>query len=179
MVIFQSTDDPRVPPGPNQKAVEMLAAAREKWGGYTFEYWEVGDRGHGLPVGGAKPLLDKIAGFERDPVPEKITWEPIVRWKRQFYWLHWEDLYTQALLVAERDREQNRIVIECEHARPGLSVLVDERIVDLEREVTVVLNGVETWRGKPEPTLSTLLMTSVRNDPGLQFVARIPVVQEQ
>ncbi len=49
-VVYQSLDDPNVPPIANQAAARAVAAAREKWGGYeAFEYWEVNGRGHDEP----------------------------------------------------------------------------------------------------------------------------------
>jgi poly(3-hydroxybutyrate) depolymerase len=177
IVIFQSTDDPRVPPGPNRKAVELLREAQKERGGYDFEYWEVGDKGHGLPDGGARALLEKIADQTRNPVPERVTWQPVVRWKRQFYWLWWDNPFTRAIVVADLDKAANKITMTCDNPRSGLAVLVDERIVDMQKEVTVVLNGNEVFRGVPKPTLPVLLSTGTRNDPDLMFSARIRVVE--
>lgn len=176
IVVFQSTDDPRVPPEPNQKAVELLGESRERWGGYDFEYWEVDDRGHGFPDGGPKALLAKIAEAERTAVPERVVWQPEVRWKRQFHWLFWENLRTRAILVADLDRERNRISITCEGGDVGdLAVLVDDRMVDMEKEVVVELNGEETNRVVPQRSLATLVLTGTHPDPELMFSARIPV----
>ncbi|MEZ6020550.1 MAG: hypothetical protein R3F17_10745 [Planctomycetota bacterium] len=46
MVVYQSADDPRVPPGPNRFAAERIAAAKEALGRLRneFEYWEVNGR---------------------------------------------------------------------------------------------------------------------------------------
>ncbi len=87
MAIYQSRDDPRVPPAANQKAVELLGAAKQKWDGFDFEYWEVDGRGHALPEGGTKALLAKIADAERTVVQDRVVWQPVLDWKRQFYWL--------------------------------------------------------------------------------------------
>lgn len=176
MVVFQSTDDPRVPPGPNQKAVELVSEARQRWGGFDCEYWEVHDRGHGFPEGGAIALLEKMTEWRRNPVPERVTWQPVVRWKRQFYWLHWEDPFTHAIVVADVDRASNAISVTCDQSRGGLSVLLDERLVDLERDVVIRWNGAEVFRGRAPATLSTMVMTGERPDPSSMFVARVSVV---
>ena len=80
MVIFQSADDPQVPPDANRVAVEALKKAKEKWGGYPFEYWEVDGVGHGPPPGGTIAHLEKIAMRVRDPRPPKIVWQPALGW---------------------------------------------------------------------------------------------------
>ncbi|MCA8982041.1 MAG: hypothetical protein KDC14_18565, partial [Planctomycetes bacterium] len=57
IVIYQSDDDPNVPPDANRAAVQALERARERWGGYDFEYWEVSGRKHDLPPGGTTDFL--------------------------------------------------------------------------------------------------------------------------
>jgi pimeloyl-ACP methyl ester carboxylesterase len=174
IVIYQSDDDPNVPPAANRGAAEQLAAAKERWGGYDYEYWEVPGRGHGPPPGGPIAHLEKIAERVREPLPEKIVWQPGVAWKRQFHWLWWETPDKRAIVVAELDREANTIRIACDRPTPGLSVLLDDRLVDLENEVIVVLNDEEVFRGLAPRRLAVMLATAVRGDPDLLFEARVP-----
>ena len=176
MVVFQSTDDPRVPPEPNQVAFRKIAAARERWGGFDAEYWEVGNRGHDFPEGGVVELLAKVVEAERDPVPERIVWQPDIAWKKQFYWLYWEQPRRHAMVVADLDREQNKISLTCEETIRGLSVLLDERVVDMEREVVIEFNGAEVRREVPVRRLDVLLQTGIHPDRDLMFAARMEVV---
>ncbi|MEL6714982.1 MAG: alpha/beta hydrolase-fold protein, partial [Planctomycetota bacterium] len=82
MCVFQSTDDPRVGPGPNQHANVLIGQAKEKYGGYAdFTYWEVADRGHGYPKGGTDALLERIEDFEREPHPDRVVWQPVLEWR--------------------------------------------------------------------------------------------------
>ena len=114
--VFQSADDPRVPPDVNRVAARKVAEAKEKWGGYeNFEYIEVDGLGHGLPPGGGKAWLEGLSEFERDPRPRKVVWQPWLDWKRQFYWLEWESPVRGRIIVAEvgedsvvRIRQQRR-----------------------------------------------------------------------
>ena len=175
MIIFQSLDDPQVPPGPNQAATRLLAEAKEKWGGYDFEYWEVNGRGHGMPQGGAHAILEKIAAKNRNPVPDRITWQPMHAWKRQFYWCYWPKPQIHALLVADCDRKKNEIRIRCDKDCSGLKILLDDRLLDLSREVRVTVNDEEVFRGLPERRLSTLVLTSLYHDPKSMFSAAIVV----
>ncbi len=177
MVIYQSDDDPRVPPAANRIAAERLGQARERWGGYDFEYWEVTGRGHDAPPGGPIAHLEKIADRERQPLPGKIVWQPAVAWKRQFHWLWWDVPSVRATVVAELDRDANTIRIECDRDAAGLFVLLDERLVDLDEEVAVVLAGEEVFRGLVPRRLSAMLATGVRGDPELLFEARVPVAE--
>ena len=178
-VIFQSTDDPRVPPGPNQYAVRLLKEAKQRWGAYDFEYIEVPDRQHRFPKGGPIVLLDKIKDAKRNAVPERITWQPVLPWKRQFYWLWWDEPVLDALVVADLEREKNTIHITCSKegkaiAAPGLRVLLDDRMIDFERDVVLTLNGKELFRGKAERRLAVLALTGRHPDTKLIFEAMLP-----
>jgi len=182
MVVYQSIDDPRVPPDVNQCAVREVGAAREQFGGYDhFTYWEVDGRGHDEPPGGPKAHLDKIADFKREPVQDVVVWQPALTWKRQFYWLFWERPGIGAIVEGRIDRAANTVRVTVTpsagsgSAGAELSVLLDERLVDFEREVIVELDGVEVFRGIPERRLEVLLETSTSGDPGRQYSARVPL----
>ncbi len=174
VAVYQSTDDPQVPPAPNQFAVRMLKAAQQKWGGFEHDYWEVTGRGHAEPPGGHEAHVQRIVGKRRQVVPDRIVWQPVLSWKRQFSWLYWDAPVANAIVVADLDRAHNAIAIRCDRPTRGLWVLLDERVVDLTKDVVVTVNDAEVFRGKAEPSLQALLTTSDHPDPTLQFAARVP-----
>ncbi len=176
LFVFQSTDDPRVPPGPNVFAIEKLSTWREKHpGGFDFRYEQVDDRQHSAPKEGYLKSQKWVAEHERIARPRKLIWQPVLAWKRQYHWLYWEKPEIYAVLIAEV-KEANHVEISTEAGSgdvSGLSVLLGEPLIDLDEEVVVTVNGEEKFRGKVETTLSTLLMTLPRNDPELLFDARV------
>ena len=176
MVVYQSVDDPRVPPDVNQAAARFVATAKETWGGYeNFRYWEVDGRGHAYPDGGLLPVVEPLTAFERDPIPERIVWQPTLDWKHQFYWMWWEKPIFESILIADLDRDANAVRLQCDKAVEGLRILLDERVLDLEREVVVYLNDEEVSRGMVTPTLGDLFRTAKTPDTGLHFHASIKV----
>lgn len=176
MVVYQSIDDPQVPPDANQAAVKDVAKAKKKYGGYEdFTYWEVNGRGHGFPDGGMLALLEKIEDFERQPIQDKIVWQPVLKWKRQNGYLYWREPQVGRVLIVERDAESNTIGFETRADLSTMEVLLDERVVDMEKEVVITVNGKETNRGLPQPDLGTLVLTSQSGDAGRTFLARMPV----
>ncbi len=175
MVIFQSADDPQVPPDVNRLAVQKLEEAKKRWGGYPYEYWEVDGRGHGAPPGGFAAQLKKIAGFTRDSLPDKVTWQPEVQWKRQFYWLWWETPVKHQIVEAQADWNGRAVHIKTEGSTAGLHVLLHSDLVDLDQEFKVTVNGKETWTGIPQQRLDVMLDTSRHGDPRMTFEARVPV----
>ncbi|MEM6673508.1 MAG: alpha/beta hydrolase-fold protein [Planctomycetota bacterium] len=177
MCVFQSTDDPKVPPDVNQFAVAEVEKAKEQWGGYdSFEYWEVDDRQHSYPLGGTDALLERIEEYERNPRPDKVVWQPTQMWKTTFYWLDWPKPRIDALIVAELDRSTNSIAVTSDgQATAGLGVLLSEEIVDMEKEVVVTLDGEEVFRGVPVTSWSVFVRTALDVDEGRVYSARIPL----
>ncbi len=176
MVVYQSVDDPQVPADANQAAKLAVDKAKERWGGYAdFEYWEVDGRGHGYPPGGLLALLSKIEDFRRQPLPPKIVWQPRLDWKQQFYWLYWPQPVINAIVEAELDADNNSVHLRSEADLGGLQILLDERVLDLKKEITLIVNGETVAKGLAKPDLGTLLLTSAHPDPQLQFIARMGV----
>ncbi|MDP7063365.1 MAG: alpha/beta hydrolase [Planctomycetota bacterium] len=176
MVVFQSIDDPRVPPDVNQAAVQEVERAKLKWGGYDkFTYWEVNGRGHGYPEGGMLALLERIVDFERDPLPQKIVWQPRLDWKHQYHWLYWQRPIENAIVVSEYHRDSNTIEISSEQELKHMWVLLDDRLVDMKNEVTIKVNGEITNQALPQGSLGALLLTTSGPDTALSFPARLPI----
>ena len=174
--VYQSLDDENVPPAENQGAIRDLNALKEQFpDGFDFRYHEVDGRGHGSPPEGYMPDLRWLHERQRQPRPKAFLWQPILTWKRQFYWVYWDRPEESALIeVRAQDRNVCDITV---HAGmddlTGLSVLIGEPLFDLDHEVIVRVNGEERFRGMVTRTLSTLLMTLPRFDPDLLFDARV------
>ena len=177
LVIFQSADDPRVPPDANRAAVKALEKAQERWGGFPYEYWEVTGVGHGAPPGGYRAHLEKVAEFERGELPTKVVWQPELAWKRQFYWLWWEAPRPGVIVEAEVDWEARRVDVSTSGAVERLSLLLREDLCDLEQPFSVRIDGKEVWSGVPEPAMDVLVATSRHGDERLQFLAKVPIVR--
>lgn len=178
LVVYQSDDDPNVPPQANRIAAQLMGKARQRWGGFDFEYWEVSGRGHDLPPGGMQALLAKIEKRVRDPRPKKIVWQPALSWKQQFYWLWWNAPPSGALLEAEVDGAKNEIRLVCDRTPKDLEVLLDERLVDLAKPVTITLNGAQVFSGTPQPSLAVLAKTALCGDEELVFALSVRVTPQ-
>lgn len=173
LVIYQSEDDPNVKVEWNRAAVAELEEARERWGGFDFEYWEVTGQGHGAPPGGFRALVEKIAEAEREPRPEMLVWEQSLPWKRHFAWLWCDAPRAGTLLTATLDRETNTVRVTGPIDGLGLCVLLDDELLDLDRDVVVRHDEEERFRGRAERTLVALLSSGASGDPRLTFDARI------
>jgi hypothetical protein len=162
-----------VPPDANRIAAKKLAEVQTLYGGYDFEYWEVPGRQHDAPPGGFEAHLAKIEEIERRTHPDKVVWQPVIDWKAQFYWLYWEEPVKEALVVARADKKTNTVHVTCDKGTRGLYVLVDDELLDPKKEIVVLLNEKEHYRGVPTPNLATVLATAARGDLDLAYTTRI------
>jgi dienelactone hydrolase len=173
--VYQSGDDKNVPPEPNDFAMAALKGLKAKWpDGFNFRYDRVEGRGHAAPKEGYRPSQKWLASHARNPRPRAFLWQPVLDWKRQQYWIHWDRLELEALLEF-RVHDGNRISITPHSGSgdvEGMSVLLAPELLDLDKEVVVTADGEELFRGKPVHRLSTLLMTLPRLDDRLLFSAR-------
>jgi len=174
MVVFQSLDDLQVPPDINQFAVQRVTEACEKWGGYSdFTYWEVNGVGHGAPPGGSIAQLEKIKPFSRIPFPKKLVWQPALDWKRRWYWLYWPQPRLGETMIVRMETDSNSIFVESNTKPMGLQIFLPGELFNLKNEVTVFYNKKEIWKGKGEPTLGSLLLSSTYGDEQMLLDSRI------
>lgn len=174
--IYQSLDDKNVPPAPNIFANKRLIELKQEYGGFNYLYVEVDGRGHGAPPGGHVKGFKWLYQFERDTRPKHIVWEPVLSYKKMFYWLWWTRPDPTLRIQA---KAPGRNVIELDLAgadRQGFKILLDDDLVDLSKEVVVREGNDEIFRGKVPYTLSTMLMTAAeRYDTENIFPARIDI----
>ena len=188
LFVYQSLDDPNVPSAANVFAMRELAKLHEADPkGWEHVYEQVDGRKHDFPAKGPQPGLEWATKHVRDPRPVKIVWQPTRTWKTTFYWLRWTDPWICSEVTATADRAANAIAItvksprsatpqKTEAEREGrlvkLSVYLDERLVDMSKEVVVTVDGKERFRGVPRLSLATLVRSAEeREDAEYAFAA--------
>lgn len=172
-------------------------------GGYDHMLQIHEGMGHGIDY---RPGPAWLAGKTRNPRPNKICWFNHAvdhQRRRDFSWLSLAAAPERdTLVIAEIDRDKNTITIEARidpaqvpddsplkdnsappprDVRPfltgnNLTVHLDDRLVDLDKPVTVIVNGKEAFSGKAECRLSHMAGDIVRHgDPGRVFPARVTI----
>ncbi len=124
--------------------------------------------------------MSKIDGYKRNSAPSKVVWQPRLPWTEQFYWLLWEGgSEVKGTVIAEVDRVRNTVDVRLERTKgAGLCVLLNEDLLDLEKEVTVFAGGIKVFEGIPEPDLATWVRGRALRDGGRAYSVRIPVNPE-
>ena len=107
----------------------------------------------------------------RNPVPRELTWVLTDKVITDFFWLRVpEPVKGERFDVTCRD---NTLTVTTAPNVSSASILLDERLVDFAKPVTLVMNGKTTTQ-KLKPSLRTLCETlQRRGDPGLAFTAEI------
>ncbi|MEM9599345.1 MAG: hypothetical protein AAGD06_34075 [Acidobacteriota bacterium] len=161
-------------------------------------------RGHGIDY---RPGAPWIAQHTRNPHPDTVIWtskEQDGRRRGSMYWLELggDNLQGTIALTAKLDRRTNSVTLTAyqlatENAQGDptqigeqeaeatplsgatVSVLLNDEMLNLNREVTVTCNGEEVFSGRVERDGNTLLETMVRRgDWNYAFPVRIPVELE-
>lgn len=117
--------------------------------------------------------------FRRNPIPAKIVWKQDDVTHPDFYWLAvpTDQATTNREVVATY--AGNTIRIE-KADYDTLLIRLNDKMMDLDKAVTVVYAGKPVFTRKVNRTLSTLQQTiASRHDPGLTFPASIRLVKQK
>ncbi|MEI8041884.1 MAG: transglutaminase domain-containing protein [Verrucomicrobiota bacterium] len=120
------------------------------------------------------PDRDSIADMYpavRNPVPRELSWVMTDKVITDFFWL-------RVPAPAKKERidatcRDNTLTVTTSTNLPPASILLNERLVDFTKTLTLVVNG-KTTRQQVKPSLRTLCETlQRRGDPDLAFTAEV------
>lgn len=123
-----------------------------------------------------KVALPWMAKFTRDPVPDRVVWKQTGTPHDRSYWLAVPaaEAKGDSLVVATRDKQT--VDVGTAEKVDKLLVRLDDRMMDLDRPVTVKFGGKELYSGTPPRTIGVLVRTLAgRGDPKLMFDAEVAV----
>lgn len=163
--------------GTARRLRDLVREASQKMpGGYELHYEEY-PTGHQLPSSAQKECFRWMEGFTRDPNPKHVVWEPFTSkryptYKNHFYWLHLDEPRNGMRIEAHIDG--NRITLMTDGGVRGLSLLLNDKLVDPSRSVIVKENGRLAFKGKLRPSLTGLVTSYVaKEDPAMIYPYRI------
>lgn len=119
-----------------------------------------------------RAALPWMAQFTREPNPTKLVWLQDDVTHARFYWLAVDEPKAGTRIVAQRTAQT--ISIEGAQEAGVLRVRLADSMLDLDREVLVIRDGVEAYRGVPQRTLATLARCLLqRADPQALYSAEL------
>ncbi|MGA2501395.1 MAG: polyhydroxyalkanoate depolymerase, partial [Tepidisphaeraceae bacterium] len=120
----------------------------------------------------AVPWMAKCA---RDPLPKRIVWKQSATTHSRFYWLAVgpDDQKAGTEVIAKYAGQ--RITIETRDA-PRLLVRLNDRMMDLDKPVTILAGSKEVFAGSVSRTIATLARTlDEYGDPAAVFSAEVEI----
>lgn len=161
------------PPWSDQQAATILtelAAANPDRYPHRFLFYD--KKGHGLPGAAMREAVGWITDGIRQALPRDITWEPKRPLKHCFHWLAVDQ--PRCFTRIEARLEDNRIDLQLTGIDGGLSILLNEKLVDLDLPIEVRLDGERLFQGLARPSLSALAESIAWHfDPAMIFTHRI------
>lgn len=180
-------------PGTYLFVQDVLSELKEEdpdgYGNIHFRYYD--GLAHAFPPKEPAAGIKFMEQQRRVAFPEKITWEyatdPFPRpdasdkttrlAKKHFYWLRCEDPVDRQTIFATRKGNTFDLELDGRDVA-GISILLNDRMIDGQSEVVVRIDGEEVHRGKPKRSIRTILESlDARADRTMVFDRRIDLVE--
>jgi hypothetical protein len=133
------------------------------------------DKGHWMDLED-KAALPWMAKFTRNSLPDRIVWKQTGALHDRSYWLAVpaDEMKADSLVIAKRDGQT--VEITSAEKVGKLLIRFNDRMVDLDKQITVTHAGKTLFAGAPSRTIETLVKTLVgRGDPKLMFDAEVSI----
>lgn len=116
-----------------------------------------------------------MAKFTRNPVPTKIVWKQDDVLHTQFYWLQVTKEQAKAGALVNAQLDGQTITLQSTDVET-ISVLLDDRLLDLDNKVTIVVDGKPVFdQTVPRKIRHLATCLQHRGDPNLAFSAAVEV----
>jgi len=116
-----------------------------------------------------------MAKYTRDPLPRRIVWLQDAETHERFYWLavRGESIKGRSRIVANLDNQTVTIEIS---TVPEVVILLNDKMLDLDKDVTVLYRGKTLYHGVVARERTVIERTlNERGDPSSLFYAEIVV----
>ena len=116
-----------------------------------------------------------MAQFTRNTRPDKVAWRQEGVTRKAFYWFEVpEDELGYGKCVTASVKGNTIDIEKCDY--DSLTIYLDDRLVDLNKKVTVTYDGATLFKGKLHRSESMLKETLYkRGDPGYMFPSSVSV----
>lgn len=141
--------------------------------GYVHDVHIVAGKGHWMDRED-KAGIKWMANFTRNPYPEKIVWKQDNNvLHNAFYWLAIPEGEAKPGGEIIVTRNENVINIEKNYC-PQLTIFLNDEMFDLDREITIVCNGKNIFKGKVKRNIASLYQSMLqKDDPRYMFCASV------
>lgn len=132
-------------------------------------------KGHWMDRDDAK-AVPWMAAFTRSATPERVVWRQGGPAHSRSYWLKVKDADKKGGTVIIATYKPGEVVIESAEGLTGVTVLLSDAMMDLDKPVKITKGGKTLFEGKVQRTIASLAASlEERADKGLMFPARVSV----
>jgi hypothetical protein len=127
------------------------------------------------PAAVPNAALTWLANVKRDPVPRRIVWTQAASRQRERYWLRVDPGRDSTRTHQTIDaRVGGQCVTLNVRGYDGVTLRLDDRLVNLDKPVTITVNDEEAFTGRIARSATPLVKTLLeRGDPELMFCAEL------
>lgn len=123
-----------------------------------------------------KAALPWMAKFTRNPIPDRVVWKQTGTPHDRSYWLAVPAGQGKVGTLVTARRQGQTVEVTAAEGVGRLLVRLDDRMLDLNRPVTVTHAGKTLYTGTPSRTIAVMARTLAgRGDPKLVFDAEVTV----
>ena len=170
--------------GLNRRYGEALGALKkDDPDGFRYMIHVAKGRGHGLDY---TPCPAWILKYSRDPFAKRVLWKAILvhqRRKEQFYWLAMDEAPRQWPVYVDARIKGQTVDVKIQKEKEGkrvdandvsIRVYLNDKLLDLEKPVTVTCNGKQRFSGKLSRSVEVMMRSlAERGDPNYMFSAEV------
>lgn len=138
--------------------VELARKIKEKLSElkYDYLYSEHPDKGH-VPIPEEnKKVIDFFEKKRRNIYPKRVLWTADGSAFSRAYWLNIDRMTPPATVDAEVSREKNSIEVKTTNIQK-LTLYLSDKLLDLSKEVKIIVNGAVLFSGKVDRSVFFLL----------------------
>ncbi len=154
---------------------QLDALATADPGGYPHLVEIHAGKGHWMDREDAS-AIPWMAKFRRDPTPKKVVWYQDDVTHDQFYWLAVPAGQAHAGAAVVASVVGHEVRIDRAEGVDKLLIRLDDRLVDLDQPIRILVAGQIRFEGKLPRSAASLVRTlAERDDPKLMFAAEVEV----
>jgi len=157
-----------------KEGMDALAALSAKQPGYYRNQWvPYPDKEHDIGVAQYKDIDAYLRPLKRTAYPRLIVWRPVTEWKTRFYNIGMARPVPGKTSIRAEMGQDNTVTVTSS-GTDALTVYLNERLIDFEKDVVVIWNGKRVFAGRLSPCLDVMLETLAdRCDSGMFYTAKV------
>jgi pimeloyl-ACP methyl ester carboxylesterase len=157
-----------------KEGMDALKALGDKEPGYYRAHWAAyPDKDHDIGASQYKDIDAYLRPLKRQAYPRRVVWHPVVDWKKRFYNLGMAQPIPRKTAIRAEMGEDNMVTVTSSGA-DALTVYLNDRLVDFEKDVVVMWNERRVFAGRLGPGLDVILETLAdRCDSGMFYTAKV------